>query len=155
MILGHISYCFLSPLPCTIPFISPWLIAECNLLMSYYMNVYQMYYMAIKLFSLSLSLSLSFSTWHLASMDWTKTTVRRDEKHLSIGIWCGLYQRFGTMSFVVSTPHNYEICMYRTKRIKRRSKNHSIKCNYISVEHYFFSHEIFHWPLTWSISLSE
>ena len=24
----------------------------------------------------------SFSTWHLASMDWTKTTTRRDEKHL-------------------------------------------------------------------------
>ena len=28
----------------------------------------------------------SFLIWHLASMDWTKTTVRRDEKHLSVEI---------------------------------------------------------------------
>ena len=54
MILGHISYCFLSPLPCTIPFIFWWRIAECNMLMSYYLNVHHMYYMAIKVFSLSL-----------------------------------------------------------------------------------------------------
>ena len=27
-------------------------------------------------------------------MDWAKTTARRDEKHLSFGIWCPLYQRF-------------------------------------------------------------
>ena len=41
----------------------------------------------------------SFSTKHLASIDWTKTTARRDEKHLSFGIWCALYLRFdGTLS---------------------------------------------------------
>ena len=28
---------------------------------------------------------------HLASMDWTKTTARRDEKQLSFGIWCVWY----------------------------------------------------------------
>ena len=33
----------------------------------------------------------SFSTEHLASMDWAKTTARQDEKHLSFGIWCDLY----------------------------------------------------------------
>ena len=33
----------------------------------------------------------SFSTWHLASMDWAKTTAKRDEKHLSLRIWCTLY----------------------------------------------------------------
>ena len=36
----------------------------------------------------------SFSTKHLASMDWAKTTARQDledEKHLSVGIWCDLY----------------------------------------------------------------
>ena len=27
-------------------------------------------------------------------MDWTKTTARQDEKHLSFGIWCDLYKRF-------------------------------------------------------------
>ena len=36
----------------------------------------------------------SFSTEHLASMDWAKTALRRDEKRLSYLIWCDLYQRF-------------------------------------------------------------
>ena len=33
------------------------------------------------------------SLWarHLCSMDWAKTTVRRDEKHFSFEIWCVLY----------------------------------------------------------------
>ena len=30
----------------------------------------------------------------MASVDWEKTTERRDETHLSFGIWCDLYQRF-------------------------------------------------------------
>ena len=33
----------------------------------------------------------SFSTKHLASLDWAKTAARRDEKQLSLGIWCDLY----------------------------------------------------------------
>ena len=33
----------------------------------------------------------SFSTLHMASMDWPKTTARADKKHLSFGIWCDLY----------------------------------------------------------------
>ena len=36
----------------------------------------------------------SFSTWHLASLDWAKTTARQYEKHSSLGIWCHLYLRF-------------------------------------------------------------
>ena len=47
VILGHISYHF--PLPHTIPLVILWLIAECNLLISYHLNVHHMYYMAIKL----------------------------------------------------------------------------------------------------------
>ena len=35
----------------------------------------------------------SFSTWHLASMDWVKTTARRDEKQLFFGIGCVPYIR--------------------------------------------------------------
>ena len=35
-----------------------------------------------------------FSTWQLASMDWAKTTAKRDENHLSSVIWFGLYQTF-------------------------------------------------------------
>ena len=30
----------------------------------------------------------------LVSMDWAKTTTKRDDKLLSFGIWCGLYYRF-------------------------------------------------------------
>ena len=33
----------------------------------------------------------SFSTQHLALMNWAKATARGDEKHLSFGIWCDLY----------------------------------------------------------------
>ena len=33
----------------------------------------------------------SFSTLHLASMDYAKTTARRNEKHLKLGIWYDLY----------------------------------------------------------------
>ena len=33
----------------------------------------------------------SFSTKHLASLDWAKTNVRQDEKHLSFRIGCVLY----------------------------------------------------------------
>ena len=39
--------------------------------------------------------SLADQVWELmASMDWAKTTTRRDEKHLNFRIWCNLYQRF-------------------------------------------------------------
>ena len=30
----------------------------------------------------------SFQTEQLVSMEWAKTTARRDEKHLSFGVWC-------------------------------------------------------------------
>ena len=40
------------------------------------------------------STTLSFSTQSLALIDGTKTTARRDEEHLSLGIWCGLYHGF-------------------------------------------------------------
>ena len=33
----------------------------------------------------------SFSTLHLVSVDWAKTTARRIENHLSFRIWCVLY----------------------------------------------------------------
>ena len=36
----------------------------------------------------------SFSPQHLASIYCANTTTSRDEKHLSIGIWCVLYYRF-------------------------------------------------------------
>ena len=33
----------------------------------------------------------SFLNWHLASVDWAKTTTRWDKKHFRFGIWCTLY----------------------------------------------------------------
>ena len=33
----------------------------------------------------------SFSTEHLASLDWAKTTARRGEEQLSLVIWCVLH----------------------------------------------------------------
>ena len=33
-------------------------------------------------------------------MNWAKTTARRDEKHLSVGIWCALYKRFDCILYV-------------------------------------------------------
>ena len=33
----------------------------------------------------------SFPTEHLTSMDWEKSTSKPNKKHLSFGIWCGLY----------------------------------------------------------------
>ena len=43
----------------------------------------------------------SLSTEHLASMDWAKTTARGYKKHLSLGIWCDLYQRFYVCDMIV------------------------------------------------------
>ena len=65
----------------------------------------------------------SFSTWHLASMDWVNTTTRRDEKHFSFWVWCGLYRDFTVYSFLIIrrssikrryTKGSTEIGKYRT-----------------------------------------
>ena len=40
----------------------------------------------------------------LASMDWAKTTARRDENHLSFGIWFILYQTFDGSYLLVMGP---------------------------------------------------
>ena len=37
------------------------------------------------------SIPSSFSTYDMASMDWAKAIARRNKKHLSLGIWYGLY----------------------------------------------------------------
>ena len=48
-------------------------------------------------------------------MYWAKATVRREEKHLSFGIWCALYERFGsnnaTLTHLPLVPH---ICISET-----------------------------------------
>ena len=36
-------------------------------------------------------------------MDWSKTTARRDKKHLSVGIWCVTYIRGLTLLWVTET----------------------------------------------------
>ena len=42
---------------------------------------------------------------HLASLDWAETTGRRNENHLSFGIWCTLYYEFGDRSTLVQVQH--------------------------------------------------
>ena len=40
-------------------------------------------------------------------LDWTKTTMRADEKHLSFGIWCDLSKRLGgSYCFYIHAFHN-------------------------------------------------
>ena len=41
----------------------------------------------------------SISTEHLASMDWAKTSAKRDQKHLSFAICCDLYETLDFISF--------------------------------------------------------
>ena len=69
-----------------------WLIAECNLLRWCHLKVCYMYYMAIKLFSLSLSLSL-FSSFSRPVVDsltkgqqWRKNSVSSSCQKMP---WCG------------------------------------------------------------------
>ena len=63
----------------------------------------------------------SFSTQHLASLDWGKTTSIRDWKHLSLGIWCILYLRFygscdnlGDIEvwYCLSLSHRLAVCQF-------------------------------------------
>ena len=61
----------------------------------------------------------SFSTWHLASMDWAKTTARGDKKHLSFGFWCDLYQRFYGNVFFLFAGRQLP-CWCHTMRIMPR-----------------------------------
>ena len=44
----------------------------------------------------------SFSTQHLASMEWAKKTAAWDKNHLRFGIRCTLYQRFYSIFFLQS-----------------------------------------------------
>ena len=49
----------------------------------------------------------SFSTSHMASMNWAQWTTRQTEKHFSFGIWCGLYLRFGGICTGYQLGHPY------------------------------------------------
>ena len=73
----------------------------------------------------------------MASIYWTKTTARRDEKHLNFGIWCDLYQRFDSnlkanlkihvkiimLSCINNTPVLF------TKGVKQRLAKRPLKTN--------------------------
>ena len=49
----------------------------------------------------------SYLSEHLATMDWAKTTTRRDEKHLSFEIWCDSYKRFYGKSKFMACPSDH------------------------------------------------
>ena len=73
----------------------------------------------------------SFSTQHMASMDWTKTTARRDEKHLSFMIWCTLYYSFDSNNLPAAydiplMSCNHRICLSYTPVIWRFSSSYLV-----------------------------
>ena len=41
-------------------------------------------------------------------MDWAKTTVGQDEKHLNFGTWCHLYERFDGMPSILQTKERVD-----------------------------------------------
>ena len=66
--------------------------------------------------------SSSFSTNHLASMDWSNTTTRR-KKYSSFEIWCVLYQRFDRI--YCSAPC-YLITGVSLVRLTQRQNRHNL-----------------------------
>ena len=94
---------------CTIPFANSVLVAELGTVWTKWYNYRQNYnisrtFVGNKIVDHSdvdeaSLLTSSFSTYQLASMDWTKTTERRDEKYLSFRIWCDLYERIHGIFF--------------------------------------------------------
>ena len=53
----------------------------------------------------------SFSTWHLAFMDWAKTTARWDEKHLNLGFGVA-YIRGLTVTVLQLDKGSYRYILY-------------------------------------------
>ena len=53
----------------------------------------------------------SFSTYHLASMDWAKTTSRRNYKYLCFGIWCDLCFTVAEIDWWYWTPSMLYGCL--------------------------------------------
>ena len=89
----------------------------------------------------------SFLTWHLAPMDWTKTTVRRDEKHLSLGSRCDLYLRFdgtlvssfafiGVQCFFSAVMLEKSIGLFNNPRLNLPKKD------YLSITSKYITHKV-------------
>ena len=64
---------------------------------------------------------------HLASFDWAKTIARRDEKHLSLRIWCGLYWRFYVLYIYI-----YILQAYHNVPVVRQNQNDTVSIILIS-----------------------
>ena len=67
----------------------------------------------------------------MASMDWAKTTVRKDAKLLSFWIWCVLYQRFDGMCSYLFWWYIYQIHLE-----SREPLSHNL-CIYLIQNSYF------------------
>ena len=51
-------------------------------------------------------------------MDWAKTTTKRDQNHLSFGIWCDLYHRFyGTYIHLIYLVHDRSLSTCIEKKL--------------------------------------
>ena len=90
----------------------------------------------------------SFSTWHLASMDCTKTTARWEEKHLRFGIWCTLYQRFYS-NIIIPVPEKW-VCMVTLKltgtkpqQNNNKTQQNTTKCSVYPRSNMIHTHELY------------
>ena len=89
----------------------------------------------------------SFSTEHLTSIDWAKTTARRDEKLLCFVIWCDLYQRFDG---VITTEHGKEthkLILTLPGQHGRRCADDSFKRMFMNKKFSFVFRFEFYWSL--------
>ena len=67
----------------------------------------------------------------MASINWAKTTTRRDEKHLSLGIWCGLYSRFdGVIGHSSSSNISGKVTAWWWYTRNTHNKINMYKCTY-------------------------
>ena len=87
-------------------------------------------------------------------MDWTDPTARRDEKHLSIEIWCDLYYRFDgkhTTTKHRRTGSNCHEIFCRPATCFPGTRDRLIKNNFQRASCHFascFGNLIFHWNTT-------
>ena len=87
----------------------------------------------------------SLPTWHLASIDCTKTTARRDEKYLNFGNWCALYWRF----YGALDVSRLNIIRYWTRYEREKAK--TLFRLYTETEKSSFWWNVHHW-LHWKLS---
>ena len=119
-----------------------WPCDKCDILLNlqYKLHLIRQYYCLSLRCSWSIAcrhcpITPSFPTWHLASVDWAKTTTIQDEKHLISGIWCILYQMFDSMHIMICLGQVLAICRCRACQYRKHNANlkYSLHCHHMSA----------------------